>query len=180
MAVTPCDISDGTMAISWCTCSGAHWHIDIWPDAFIHEPMRHSPPTLRWYNINDRPLPSPTHTNNLCVGVYMCTCVCTARESVLTFSTPPSHTYALIRPGTWHELFSFIYMQMFFLIWCPPHPDTYKKSYTKGTRLFFKIIGTVTTLSRRSTCFCWGGSSIWVLPPVPDDYPLLQHTISHQ
>jgi len=41
-------------------------HSYVWPDAFIHESMRHSPPTFRWYNINDPPLPS-RHTQTTSV-----------------------------------------------------------------------------------------------------------------
>jgi len=68
----------------------------MWHDAFIHWTMRHSPPNLRC-NINKSPLPPPTHMSNLCVGGYMCTCVCAVRESVHTLTHPPSHTYTLIR-----------------------------------------------------------------------------------
>ena len=47
-------------------------HTYTWHDAFILGAIRNSPPSLRWYNINDPPPLTSTHISILCVGAYMC------------------------------------------------------------------------------------------------------------
>ena len=129
------------MAISWCTSSGAHWHIHIYDPMHSYMGQCGISHPLSGDTTSMTPPPLPTHTSNLCVGVYMCICVWALRESVLTLSPPPSHTYTLIRPGSWNESFSIIYKHSFPQFDVLPPPTRAKnRSYTKCTRLFFEII----------------------------------------
>jgi len=114
--VTPYFCSGGIMVGPCFTSPTSQWLKScMWHDALIHWTVRHSPPTLRC-NINESPFPPPTHISNLCVGGYMCTCVCAVRESVHTLTHPPSHIYTLIRYVTRIILYT---SRFFFIIWCP-------------------------------------------------------------
>jgi len=85
------------------------------------------------------PPPRPdAHKQPVCRCIYVYMCVCAVRESVFTLKALPSHTYTLIRPGTWHESFS--YEQIFLLLIPPPLTGTKNRSYTKDARLLFEII----------------------------------------